>query len=175
MVAGADGPQTIGVWSDSNQTWSRKHLKLSNGIPSHGTLGRLLATLKPKAFQACFQDWIQSVSPLDEDTGTNQIAIDGKVLRSSHDRSKGLGLLWLVSSWAVDRLISLGQFATEEKSNEITATPELLDSIEIKGAVVTIDAVGCQREIAKKIIEGEGDDVLALKENQETLHDAVTE
>jgi hypothetical protein len=175
VVAGADGPQTIGVWSDSNQTWSRKHLKLSNGIPSHGTLGRLLATLKPKAFQACFQDWIQSVSPLDEDTGTNQIAIDGKVLRSSHDRSKGLGLLWLVSSWAVDRLISLGQFATEEKSNEITATPELLDSIEIKGAVVTIDAVGCQREIAKKIIEGEGDDVLALKENQETLHDAVTE
>jgi predicted transposase YbfD/YdcC len=175
VIAGADGPQAIGVWADNNQTWLKKHLKLSNGIPSHDTLGRLLAALKPKAFQACFQNWIQSVSPLDEDTGTNQIAIDGKVLRSSHDRSKGLGPLWLVSAWAVDRSISLGQLATDEKSNEITAIPELLDSIEIKGAVVTIDAAGCQREIAKKIIEGGGDYVLALKGNQGTLHDAVTE
>ncbi len=175
VIAGADGPQAIGVWADHNQAWLRKHLKLPNGIPSHDTLGRLLAALKPKAFQACFQNWIQSVSPLDEDSGTNQIAIDGKVLRGSHDRSNGLGPLWLVSAWAVDRSISLGQLATEEKSNEITAIPELLDSIEIKGAVVTIDAAGCQREIAKKIIEGEGDYVLALKGNQGTLHDAVTE
>lgn len=173
VIAGADGPQAIGVWADTNQAWLKKHLKLPNGIPSHDTLGRLLAALKPLAFQNCFQAWIQKVAPLDEDAAINQIAIDGKALRRSHDRSKGLGPLWLVSAWAVDRSISLGQLATEEKSNEITAIPELLDNIEIKGAVVTIDAAGCQREIAKKIIDGEGDFVLALKGNQGKLHDSV--
>ena len=175
VIAGADGPQAIGVWADNNRAWLKKHLTLPNGIPSHDTLGRLLAALKPVAFQSCFQAWIQNVAPLDEDGGLNQIAIDGKVLRRSHDRSKGLGPLWLVSAWAVDRSISLGQLATEDKSNEITAIPELLDNIEIKRAVVTIDAAGCQREIAKKIIDGEGDFVLALKGNQGKLHDAVRE
>ena len=175
VIAGADGPQAIGVWADNNRAWLKKHLMLPNGIPSHDTLGRLLAALKPVAFQSCFQAWIQNVAPLDEDGGLNQIAIDGKVLRRSHDRSKGLGPLWLVSAWAVDRSISLGQLATEDKSNEITAIPELLDNIEIKRAVVTIDAAGCQREIAKKIIDGEGDFVLALKGNQGKLHDAVRE
>ena len=173
VIAGADGPQAIGVWADNNQVWLRKHLKLTNGIPSHDTLGRLLAALKPNAFQACFQAWIETVSPL-EKGDTNQIAIDGKVLRRSHNRSKGLGPLWLVSAWAVDRSISLGQLATDEKSNEITAIPELLDNIEIKGAVVTIDAAGCQREIAKKIIDGEGDFVFSLKGNQGKLYDGVT-
>jgi len=174
VIAGADGPQAMGIWANNNQAWLRKHLKLPNGIPSHDTLGRLLAALKPTAFQACFQDWIQTIAPIAAEASTNQIAIDGKVLRRSHDRSKGLGPLWLVSAWAVDRSISLGQLATDEKSNEITAIPELLDNIEIKGAVVTIDAAGCQREIAKKIIDGEGDFVLALKGNQGKLHDAVT-
>lgn len=173
VIAGADGPQAIGIWADTNQAWLKKHLKLPNGIPSHDTLGRLLAALKPLAFQNCFQAWIQKVAPLEEDAAMNQIAIDGKALRRSHDRSKRLGPLWLVSAWAVDRSISLGQLATEEKSNEITAIPELLDNIEIKGAVVTIDAAGCQREIAKKIIDGEGDFVLALKGNQGKLHDSV--
>jgi len=174
VIAGADGPQAIGVWAENNQEWLKKHLRLPNGIPSHDTLGRLLAALKPIAFQNCFQAWIETVGPLGEDVDTNQIAIDGKVLRSSHDRSKGLGPLWLVSAWAVDRTISLGQLATDEKSNEITAIPELLENIEIKGAVVTIDAAGCQREIAKKIIADGGDYVFALKGNQGKLHDAVT-
>lgn len=168
VIAGAEGPQASGIWADNNQVWSRKHLKLPNGIPSHDTLVRLLAALKPIAFQACFQAWIETVAPL-EKSDTNQIAIDGKVLRGSHNRSKGLGPLWLVSAWAVDRSISLGQLATDEKSNEITAIPELLDNIEIKGAVVTIDTAGCQREIAKKIIDGEGDYVFSLKGNQEKL------
>lgn len=175
VIAGADGPQAIGIWADNNQAWLQKRLKLPNGIPSHDTLGRLLAALKPLAFQECFQAWIQSVAPLDEEAEMNQIAVDGKALRRSHDRSKGLGPLWLVSAWAVDRSISLGQLATEEKSNEITAIPELLDNIEIKGAVVTIDAAGCQRDIAKKIIDGEGDYVFALKGNQGKLHDSVRE
>jgi predicted transposase YbfD/YdcC len=175
VIAGADGPQAIGTWAENNAAWLKKHLKLPNGIPSHDTLGRLLGALKPVAFQTCFQAWIKVVAPLDENTKMNQIAIDGKVLRRSHNRSKGMGPLWLVSAWAVDRSISLGQLATDEKSNEITAIPQLLDNIEIKGAVVTIDAAGCQREIAKKIIDGGGDFVLALKGNQGKLRDAVSE
>jgi predicted transposase YbfD/YdcC len=173
VIAGADGPQAIGVWANTNEQWLTKHLKLPNGIPSHDTLGRLLGALKPVAFQKCFEAWIAAVAPPEQDGDLNQIAIDGKVLRRSHDRRNGLGPLWLVSAWAVDRSISLGQLATDDKSNEITAIPELLDNIEIKRAVITIDAAGCQREIAKQIIDGKGDYVLALKGNQGKLHDAV--
>jgi predicted transposase YbfD/YdcC len=173
VIAGADGPEAIGTWAEHNEDWLKKHLQLPSGIPSHDTLGRLLAALKPTLFQPCFQAWIEAVAPLDKEDDTNQIAIDGKVLRSSHDRSNGLGPLWLVSAWAVDRTMTLGQLATDEKSNEITAIPELLDNIEIKGAVVTIDAAGCQREIAKKIIVGGADYVTSLKGNQGTLHNAV--
>jgi len=175
VVAGADGPNAIGTWAENNEDWLNKRLKLPHGIPSHDTIGRLLATLKPSAFQSCFESWIAKVSSLDDASDLNQIAIDGKVLRRSHDRRKGLGPLWLVSAWAVDRGISLGQLATDEKSNEITAIPELLDQIEIEDSVITIDAAGCQRKIAKKIIDGQGDYVLALKGNQGTLHDAVSE
>ncbi len=175
VVAGADGPNAIGTWAENNENWLNKRLKLPHGIPSHDTIGRLLATLKPSAFQSCFESWIAKVSSLDDASDLNQIAIDGKVLRRSHDRRKGLGPLWLVSAWAVDRGISLGQLATDEKSNEITAIPELLDQIEIEDSVITIDAAGCQRKIAKKIIDGQGDYVLALKGNQGTLHDAVSE
>ena len=144
VIAGADGPEAIGTWADSNHTWLKKHLQLPHGNPSHDTLGRLhRAALKPISlqacfqvcFQACFQAWIQTVAPLNNDGAMNQIAIDGKVLRVSHDRS-----------------ISLGQLARNEKSKEITAIPQRLDNMKIKGAVVTIDAAGCQREIAKKII-----------------------
>lgn len=173
VIAGADGPEAIGTWAENNSVWLKKHLKLPGGIPSHDTLGRVLGALKPLLFQSCFHTWIAAAAPLDESKDTNQIAIDGKVLRRSHDRSKGLGPLWLVSAWAVDRTMTLGQLATDEKSNEITAIPQLLDNIEIKGAVVTIDAAGCQREIAKKIIDGGADYVISLKGNQGTLHNAV--
>lgn len=173
VIAGADGPEAIGTWAENNHEWLKKHLELPSGVPSHDTLGRLLAALKPVLFQSCFHTWIAAVAPVDESKDTNQIAIDGKVLRRSHDRSKALGPLWLVSAWAVDRTMTLGQLATDEKSNEITAIPQLLDNIEIKGAVVTIDAAGCQRDIAKKIIDGGADYVLSLKGNQGTLHNAV--
>lgn len=175
VIAGADGPEAIGEWAKANQLWLGKHLQLPYGIPSHDTLGRVLAALKPAAFQACFESWIQAVAPPGAEGDLNQIAIDGKVLRRSHDRRNGLGPLWLVSAWAVDRGISLGQLATDEKSNEITAIPELLDNLEIEGAVITIDAAGCQREIAKKIIDEKGDYVLALKGNQGKLLDAVSD
>jgi len=119
VIAGCDGPQAIGIWADQNQIWLQKHFKLPNGIPSHDTLGRLLTALQPKAIQACFQNWIPSVAPLPKDDTTNQIAINGKVLRSSHDRAKELGPLWLVSAWAADRSISIGQLATDAKSSEM--------------------------------------------------------
>jgi len=173
VIAGADGPLAIGTWAENNKEWLSERLKLPNGIPSHDTIGRLLAVLSPTAFQSCFESWIASVTIAEDVEDLNQIAIDGKVLRRSHDRRKGLGPLWLVSAWSVDRSISLGQLATDEKSNEITAIPELLENIEMKDAVVTIDAAGCQRKIAKTIIDGKGDYVLSLKGNQGKTHDAV--
>lgn len=173
VIAGADGPLAIGTWAENNEKWLKERLELPHGVPSHDTIGRLLAALSPTAFQSCFESWIASVTVADDVEDLKQIAIDGKVLRRSHDRRKGLGPLWLVSAWSVDRGISLGQLATDEKSNEITAIPELLENIEIKGAVITIDAAGCQRNIAKAIIDGKGDYVLSLKGNQGTIHKAV--
>jgi predicted transposase YbfD/YdcC len=176
VIAGADGPTAIGVWARSNARWLVRHLKLPAGVPSHDTIGRVLAALKPEAFQRCFQQWIASLTEHAEVENSNEqqhIAIDGKALRRSHDRRRGLGPLFLVSAWSVRCGISLGQLATEDKSNEITAIPQLLDQIEVRGAVVTIDAAGCQRAIAKKIIDGGGDYILALKGNQGKLHREV--
>ena len=180
VIAGADGPKAIGVWAESKREWLQQHLELPNGIPSHDTIGRLLAMLKPAAFQACFQNWISSLcEPDDQDNcdGTppqqDVIAIDGKALRRSHDRKNKLGALFLVSAWSVEHGVSLGQLATEEKSNEITAIPELIDIIDVTGAIVTIDAAGCQKTIVEKIISGRGDYILALKGNQGNLYKAV--
>ena len=174
VLAGADGPKAIGVWAKSNADWLKQRLALPEGIPSHDTIGRLLALLKPAAFQSCFQSWIRSLRIGDDrDTQAKReapteevIAIDGKALRRSHDRKNNLGPLFLVSAWSVQQGISLGQLATEEKSNEITAIPELIDNIDVAGATVTIDAAGCQKHIAAKIIDGGGDYVLSLKGNQ---------
>jgi len=179
VIAGADGPHAIGVWAESNREWLQQHLELPNGIPSHDTLGRLLATLKPVAFQTCFQNWVNSLCQHDEEDSSNEsrqqdvIAIDGKALRRSHDRKNELGALFLVSAWSVQHGVSLGQLATEEKSNEITAIPELIDNIDVEGAIITIDAAGCQRTIAAKIIDRGGDYILALKGNQGNLHKSV--
>jgi predicted transposase YbfD/YdcC len=178
VIGGADGPQAIGLWAQANAQWLRRHLQLPGGIPSHDTIGRLLAALKPAAFQGCFAQWIarfRGQDAKDADQEKEIVAIDGKALRRSHDRRGGLGPLFLVSAWAVRRGVSLGQLATAEKSNEITAIPELLEQIDVKGAIVTIDAAGCQKEIAAKIKKREGDYVLALKGNQGTLHQAVVD
>jgi len=171
VLSGADGPKAIGVWAQANAKWLQMHLELPNGVPSHDTIGRLLATLKPSAFRSCFQNWIANLRDDVEGIDTREVvAIDGKALRRSHDRKNDLGPLFLVSAWSVQRGISLGQLATEEKSNEITAIPELLENIDIGGAIVTIDAAGCQKNIAAKIIGGGGDYILALKGNQGNLH-----
>jgi len=181
VIAGADGPKAIGIWGESNRAWLEEHLELPNGLPSHDTIGRLLAMLKPAAFQTCFQDWVSSLcrhenqDTCNDETPQQQevIAIDGKALRRSHDRKNKLGALFLVSAWSVDHGVSLGQLATEEKSNEITAIPELIDNIDVAGAIVTIDAAGCQKTIAAKIIDRGGDYILALKGNQGNLHKAA--
>lgn len=178
VLAGADGPKAIGVWAESKADWLRRHLELPHGIPSHDTIGRLLALLKPAAFQSCFEKWITFLRNRTSKAGGDLgevIAIDGKALRRSHDRKKNLGALFLVSAWSVQDGISLGQLATEEKSNEITAIPELIENIDVSNSIVTIDAAGCQKHTAAKIVDGGGDYVLALKGNQGNLHLAVQE
>ncbi len=190
VLSGCDGPIAIGDWAKAKAAWLEQHLALPHGIPSHDTIGRLLMALKPAAFQACFANWVAAIvkareqqaepapeqpSPARAATPPRHIAIDGKTLRRSHDRRQGLGPLHLVSAWAVECGVSLGQLATEEKSNEITAIPQLLEQVELKGSIVTIDAAGCQKEIAAKIVAGGGDYCLALKGNQGNLHAAVAE
>lgn len=176
IVSGADGPLAIGVWAKSKKDWLKKVLELPHGIPSHDTIGRVLATLKPSAFQACFEKWTALFQPRPdspEGAFAEHIAIDGKALRHAYDKLRGLGPLFLVSAWSVRCGISLGQLAIEDKTSEITAIPELLENLDITGAIVTIDAAGCQKNIAKQIIDQGGDYVLALKGNQENIHKAV--
>jgi len=180
VIAGADGPKAIGLWALSNEAWLLQHLGLPHGIPSHDTIGRLLALLKPEAFQTCFQKWIDALTePASQGSAKTVpspqkvIAIDGKALRRSHDRKNKLGALFLVSAWSVQNGVSLGQLATEEKSNEITAIPELIANIDVSGAIVTIDAAGCQKNIASQIIDGGGDYIFSLKGNQGNFHKAV--
>jgi predicted transposase YbfD/YdcC len=151
-------------------------LALPNGIPRKDVFRRVLSLLRPEAFQACFANWLRSLrAKAAEATGVDQpvLAVDGKTARRSHDRPKGLGALHCVSVWASDFGLSLGQVACEEKSNEITAIPELLRLVGITGTIITIDAMGTQKALAEQIIDGGADYVLALKGNQETLPQAV--
>ncbi len=174
-IVGCEGPTAIERWAKAKKDWLEQFLELPNGIPSRDCLRRVLLALKPQLFQECFQCWIAESLTSDSGDSHRTIAIDGKTMRRSHDRANGLGPLHLVSAWASEQGISLGQIATAEKSNEITAIPELIDQIDIQGAVVTIDAMGCQKAIAKKIVGGGGDFVLAVKDNQPTLHQTLQE
>jgi predicted transposase YbfD/YdcC len=173
VIVGCEGPTAIVRWAKAKEDWLSQLLELPNGIPSRDTVRRVLSTLKPEAFQECFQRWIAECLTDDADGSHRTIAIDGKTMRRSHDRAGGLGPLHMVSAWASEQGIALGQIATEEKSNEITAIPELIDRIDVRGAVVTIDAMGCQKQIAKKIKRSGGDYVLAVKDNQPKLHQAI--
>lgn len=174
-IVGCEGPTAMVRWAQAKATWLGQFLELANGIPSRDCLRRVLAALQPTAFQECFQAWIQALA-LPPATGTRPtIAIDGKTNRRSHHRAAGLGALHLVSAWATEHGVALGQVATAEKSNEITAIPELLEHIDVRGAVVTIDAMGCQKEIAATIVAEKGDYILAVKDNQPTLLTAVQE
>ena len=173
ILCGSDGPTAIHRWADNRRDWLEQFLSLPNGIPSRDCIRRLLMALKPEAFQGCFQDWLAHVIHTDNIGPKRLISIDGKTCRGSHDTAKELGPLHIVSAWASEEGIALGQVATEAKSNEITAIPELLKRIELKDSLITIDAMGCQKEIARDIVDGGGDFVLSLKDNQPKLREAI--
>jgi predicted transposase YbfD/YdcC len=176
VLAGAGGPTAIARWAAFKNDLLSQVLDLPNGIPRKDVFRRVLMMLKPAAFQACFASWLTSLRvEAVAETGVEQpiLAVDGKTLRRSHDHATGLGALHSVSVWASEYGLSLGQVACAEKSNEITAIPELLRLVDITGAIITIDAMGTQKAIAEQIIAGGADYVLALKGNQETLHQAV--
>jgi predicted transposase YbfD/YdcC len=176
VLAGANGPTAIARWAALKKDLLLQVLDLPEGVPGKDVFRRVLRALKPAAFRACFADWLQSLrTEATAATGVEQpvLPVDGKTARRSHDRKNGLGALHSVSVWASELGLSLGQVACAEKSNEITAIPELVRLVDIKGAIITIDAMGAQKAIAAQIIEGGADYVLALKGNQETLHQAV--
>jgi predicted transposase YbfD/YdcC len=178
VLAQATGPTGIATWAKFNAELLESLLPLPNGIPGKDVFRRVLCALKPDAFQQCFANWIAALranAALATEIDRPTLAVDGKTLRRSHDAKKGLGPLHSVSVWASEYGITLAQVATDEKSNEITAIPAVLQLVDLAGAIVTIDAMGTQKAIAQQIVEGGGDYVLALKRNQETLHDAVVD
>jgi predicted transposase YbfD/YdcC len=164
VIAGAQDWQQIETFGRQRRAWLGGFLELPNGIPSHDTFERVFDRLKPAAFQACFREWVQAVSAA---LRIKHVAIDGKTLRGSG--SAKLGPLHLVSAWATAQHLSLGQVAVDAKSNEITAIPVLLELLDLNGALVTIDAMGCQKAIAQKIVDQGGHYALTVKDNQEHL------
>lgn len=170
VICGADDWVAIETFGKAKEAWFGRFLALPNGIPSHDTFGRVFALLSPVRFQECFVRWMQAVA----EVVTGQVvAIDGKTLRRSYDRRSAKAAIHMVSAWATQNRVVLGQLKTEEKSNEITAIPELLKVLDVQGCIVTIDAMGCQKAIARQIVEQDADYVLALKANQGTLYEAV--
>ena len=170
VIANADDWVSIERYGKTKIEWLRTFLSLKNGIPSHDTFRRVFSLLSPNEFTSCFIDWVSGVFG---HKGSKIVAIDGKSIRGSREKKGGLKALHIVSAWCTENQTILGQLRTDEKSNEITAIPLLLEAIDIKGATVTIDAMGCQKEIAKKIIDQKGAYILSLKGNQGNLHDDV--
>jgi predicted transposase YbfD/YdcC len=170
ILSGADSWVGIATWGEAKIEWLRQYLRLANGVPSHDTFGRVFSMLDAKHFEACFVRW---VGGLCQGLEGKVVAIDGKTVRRSH--RLGQGAIHLVSAYCGALRVSLGQVKTEAKSNEITAIPQLLEALLLKGAVVTIDAMGCQQAIAKKIVQGGADYVLAVKDNQPDLCEGLRE
>ena len=172
VICGADSWVDIELFGKTKVEWLKTFLKLPNGIPSHDTFGRVFAALNPQEFESSFLEWVQAINQL---TQGQVIAIDGKQLRGSHDSGTGKHAIYMVSAWATENQLVLGQRKVDDKSNEITAIPKLLKLLEVKGCIVMVDAIGTQIKIAKMIIEQGGDYVLAVKENQghlfEDIHD----
>ena len=169
VIAGADDWNSIEAFGQAKKDWFGSFLDLTSGIPSHDTFRRFFSILSPKVFQTFFEGWIKDVAGLVEGV----IAIDGKTVRRSHDRGAGQNAIHIVSAWASTCGLVLGQVKTEQKSNEITAIPELLKVLELKNCIVTIDALGCQKAIAKQIHQQGGDYLIAVKGNQPTLHHQI--
>jgi predicted transposase YbfD/YdcC len=170
VICGADDFVAIAEFGEKKRHWFRQFLDLRNGIPSHDRFNAIFAAIKPAEFEKCLLSWITAVQEI---TDGQVIAIDGKTLRRSFDAASSKAAIHMVSAWATANHISLGQVVVHEKSNEITAIPKLLEMLEISGCLVTIDAMGCQTEIARQIVAGGADYVLAVKGNQPTLHQAI--
>ena len=169
-ICGADSWVHVDLFGRSKLEWFQTFLELPNGLPSHDTFGDVFARLDPAQFQNCFVSWTQAIAEL---LPGEVVAIDGKTARRSYDRAGSKRAMHLVSAWATRNTLTLGQVRTEEKSNEITAIPQLLNLLDLQGCIVTIDAMGCQREIAQQIVDGGADYLLAVKENQRQLHEGI--
>jgi predicted transposase YbfD/YdcC len=172
ILCGANDWVAVETFGQAKRAWFERCLDLAHGIPSHDTFGRVFALLSPQALQGCFLRWIQAVAQV---TAGQVVAIDGKTLRRSYDRRSAKAAIHMVSAWATYNRVVLGQLKTEEKSNEITAIPELLKVLDVSGCIVTIDAMGCQKAIAEQIVEQEAEYVLALKQNHGALYAAVVQ
>jgi predicted transposase YbfD/YdcC len=172
IICGADGWTQVEEFAQCKEEWFKSFLSLPNGIPSHDTFGRVFSSLKPDSFEQCFLEWVNALAQKSEG---RLIAIDGKTMRRSVDYASEKAAVHMVNAWCDTNKMVIGQIATETKSNEITAIPKLLELIDLDDAVVTTDAMGCQKEIAKAVIENDGDYILQLKANQTGLHkNAVT-
>ena len=170
VIAGADSWVDVEAFGKRKAEWLRKMLDLPNGIPSHDTFGRVFAKLDAQQFERCFTEWVLAVR---EVLQGDVVAIDGKRVRRSHDRYIGKDAIHMVGAWASASGVALGQTRVDGRSNEITAIPRLLEMLQVEGCIVTIDAMGCQKEVASKIIEERADYVLAVKRNQGRLHEDV--
>lgn len=168
FVCGIDTWVDLEEFAEIREDWFRTFLELPNGIPSHDTFGRFFAALDPEAFSRCFSTWMQSVA---QTTEGEVVAIDGKTLRRSFDRASSKAAIHMVSAWAAGNGVVLGQVRTDEKSNEITAIPKLLETLHLQGCIVTIDAMGCQKAVVKDVVDKGADYVISLKGNQGTLHE----
>lgn len=170
VVCGAEDWPDVEAFGKAKEKWLKNYLELPNGIPSHDTFGRVFARLDAEQFQTSFLKWVQAVMTV---TDGQVGALDGKQLRRSHDRALDKTAVWMVSAWAADNRLVLGQVKVDEKSNEITAIPRLLEVLELKGCLVTLDAIGTQKEIVTTIIAREAEYVLPVKENQGHLYEAI--
>jgi predicted transposase YbfD/YdcC len=172
IIGGANDWVGICLFAENRKDWFAKFLDMKNGVPSHDTFCRVFAQINPEEFEASFQDWVNSICV---GLKINHIAIDGKALRGSKNSTQGIECIKLVSAFATNINLTLAQTDVDEGSNEITAIPKLLKMLEISGAIVTIDAIGCQTEIVEQIIEQKGNYIIAVKENQPNLHEAIDE
>jgi predicted transposase YbfD/YdcC len=171
ILCGAESFVDFERFGKAKLEWFSTFLKLPNGIPSHDTFGRIFAMIDPRQFSECFTRWTLGVR---QQIDAEIVAIDGKTLRRSHDRGKGVAAIHMVSAWGRENGLVLGQRKVDSKSNEITAIPHLVRALDLKGCVVTLDAMGCQKEIAKEIIAAEADYVLAVKGNQSGMRSPIS-
>jgi len=172
VICGADGWAQVEMFGHSKIKWFRTFLELPNGIPSHDTFGRVFAMLSPQAFEECFIKWMSALAKVSKG---RLVAVDGKTIRRSFDAAGEKAAIHMVSAWCETNRMVLGQISTDDKSNEITAIPRLIKMLDMDGAIVTIDAMGCQKKIAADIVNAKGDYILQVKDNQETMHREIAE